>query len=477
MRLKALILTTIFCAAGFGSLVYAEIYVHGAEVILQSGVIDLRGIPHLRKAGDNKPSGFYSAQELRVGSIFITEDNIARKVSAVYEDRGRTVIETVEPNIEEVIVGAYIPDQEIKLSAANIDPQSIHPGVQVLDTAATAAMVSAAGVHAQAEMPNNSKWLETDPDWMGKDVIAINIDIPLFSGGDGITDKIKEWVSDAESPQEPDGGSQDGGDGSADKTKSELDVGVSGEVRIQGILRLAEPVVKTGMKSPVMKVTWVKVWWYVYYPKVEFENGYIHASFAAAQQCDFKLTASVTLSAELKIPLYTLIIPIAEVGTIMVGVYFKVTLEGTITLGFEVSEYTSVELWGTVDLAWPFIPYDVRLGGDYYANFAVRPSLAAEIENKNGLYLGFEGKLFGLKLLSAEVGGGIYQTAEGYLESRGIIGYSTDYGSYGGFDGWNYNINYELGGYVDATLGFAFIEVDLFDFRWPFLELEWAGEF
>ncbi len=444
------------------TLLSAQTMITGTEVVLAEGVIDLRENPQMRKRGADGPGSYYSMEDLQIGSVFIGADNIARKVITIYEDHGQTVIETAEPRIEEVLHSYTIPDQEIRFTRQNIDPQSLYPGVSLLSDT----------YMARSEMPSNGDWLETDPDWMGNDVITMDIDIPLWSGGSSGEGEA-DWGG-----QEVTGTLGDGIE--TGTANAGFNAGISGELRIEGILRIAEPVLRAGSKMPSISVTWVQVWWYFGYPEVTFEDGYLHASFDAAQQFDFKLIGSVSLETEIEIPLLVLIVTDPyNVAKFEVGVYLKIPIEGEIKVVFEISEYTDFNIWSTVDLFWPFIPYNLRAGGDHYTHFSLRPSIEAEVEERLGLYLGMSGSILGFDLLEAEVGGGIYHNTRGYMESRNVIGYSSDAGSYGSlFDSWNYEITMEVGGYVEASITIASIlPIDIFEYKWPFWTWETSGTF
>jgi hypothetical protein len=131
---------------------------------------------------------------------------------------------------------------------------------------------------------------------------------------------------------------------------------------------------------------------------------------------------------------------------------------------------------GTVDLFWPFIPIDARADGDSYANFGVRPTISAEIDQKNGVYLGLNANIAGFDIIEVAAGGGIYENAQGWITAKNIIGYSSDAGFYGRWDEWLWEITLELGGYVEGGMTIAFWDIPLFEYRWPFLTLQWEGE-
>jgi len=83
--------------------VFSKARIQGAEIFLKEGVIDLRANHQFRRNDDNSPRGVHTAKDLQVGSIFIDANNEARKVVGIYEENGRTIIDTVKPQIEEAM--------------------------------------------------------------------------------------------------------------------------------------------------------------------------------------------------------------------------------------------------------------------------------------------------------------------------------------------------------------------------------------
>lgn len=456
---KFLLITLLFFIAAAG---YAKSKLEGTKVLLAPGVVDLRGYHQVKKRDGNTPKGYHTPSDLRVGMIFIDANNEARKVSAIYEENGKTVIDTVQPEMEEAMISFEIPQQEIYFTADDIDPLSIRDGVTVLSNTGASSASSAA---SRAIIPTDSKWLETDPNWMGSNVITVKINTDLFEGGAG--GNLLE-----NDDEEEGGGGSSAGD--SDMPESELNVGVSGTIKLEGYLRLAEPKLTVGAKMPRLIFHSPLDWFSS--GVVEHQPGYMNASFEAAEQLDCELTGSLSLSAELSIPLYALLIQDEKGNKFLIGVYLKVSLEGQITVNFEISEYVNFALGANVDVAWPFIPYDVRFSSSSYANFAVRPTISAEVEKRVGLYLGVQGTILGFDVLGAEAGGGVYANASGWISAKGIIGYNSDTGSYGSLKDWIWEIVLELGGYVEGSMTVLFWDIDLFEKKWPFLTTDYAGE-
>ena len=444
------------------TLLAAQATIVGTQSVFKPGVIDLREGTQIRKAGSRGPDRPYTVRDLEVGSIFITTGNEARKVTAIYQQGDRTVIETTKPRIEEVFETFTIPDQTVTFTRQNIVASSLRPGVTLAPPEPGGPLGSV--------LPTGSDWLDTDPRWIGGEIHAFNIDIPLFSGDPGPDPDDEGDESEDEETQKKKDDIRD--------SVAEASGDVEGEIRIQGTLRLAGPVLKAGVQMPEIKVSWVQVWWYFGYPKIELKPGYIHASFDAAEQIDCELFGNIHLQAEVKVPIVGYAASDASgANSFAIGLYLKVGVDGTITFSFEIAEYADINLWGTVDLVWPFIPTGISIGSDrVYLNANARPYVSAEVEAKAGAYVGCEASILGLNLFSAEAGGGIYADAFGSLESKSVIGFNTVYGTYGSLEDWLYIIEFEMGAFLEAGLSFLVWDVDLLDYKWPFLQISLEGE-
>ena len=410
-------------------------------VIMEDEVLDMRVNPSIRAANGSDVGDYSSMEDLHVGSLFLSADGTALQVTNITKNGNEVTIETTKPELSTVIAEAYMPDQTVNFTSANIVPGSLGKGVTLVGSNLSGTTKSLA---------TGPTWIdtETNPEIQGSNVVTVNLDYKLAA-----SKEFEEY--------------------------GVLTGSISGEVGIKGQLRVSNPVLKGGFKMPAMKIKWVKVWAFIGYPEVDFENGYLHASFDAGEQIDAKLYGSATLGVEVKIPLYEFLAT-DETGTtsFLVGLYLKLSATGTITLAFEVNEYSQLDVWGTVELFWPFIPIDVNAGSDFYYDFAVRPSLSGSIEVKAGPYLGLEGTIAGTKILSAEVGGGLYASAEGTIEAADVLGLDKNVGTYGNLSHWNYEASAEAGGYIEATLSIADIwNTTLLDKKWPFVSISGKGGF
>jgi len=440
--LRVAVAALLLAAAGTGG-AYAALpgIIVDSYVIIEDQVLDLRVNASIRAANstDTDVGDYSSMEDLQVGSLFLSADGTALEVTGVTRQGNDVTIETSTPALSTVIAEAYMPDQTVRFTEANIVPGSLGKGVSLVSSAAAAP--------AGNTVPG-PKWIDTDtnPDIQGSDIVTVNMDYKL-SGS-------KEFSA-----------------------YGVLTGTISGEVGLKGQLRVSDPVLKGGFKMPAVHIKWVKVWAFIGYPEVSFENGYLHASFDAGEQIDAKLYGTASLGVEVKIPLYEFLAT-DESGTtsFLVGLYLKLSADGSITLAFEVNEYASLGVWGTVELFWPFIPIDVNAGSSFYYDFAVRPSLSGSIEVKAGPYLGLEGTIAGTKILSTEVGGGLYATAQGTIEAADVLGLDKDVGTYGDLNHWTYDASAEAGGYIEATLSIADIwNTTLLDKKWPFISVSGKG--
>lgn len=469
MGFRRVLAAAVLWAAGLlaGAPLSAAVFT-GVEAVLRDEVIDLRENPQLQKKGpDGKPAGFYTPADLVVGSVFLDVDGNARRVTSIHEAEGSVVIETEQPKLEDVFWEVTVPDQTVDLSAADIDPDSVQSYVQVLETEQQAAAALAAvrstgrskSVSSRSVIPSESMWLETDPAWVGREVISVGINFGKSFG---------------KSPQRKD---EEGTGTTAEQdTDVEKEAEVTAGVALNGLLRLADPVLKSGFRKPTVHFTWVKVWWIVGYLRIDVEKGYAKVSLDVAQQCDFNFEVSVQFEGNIAIPLYAFVVVVPQLNLrLRAGLFLKISITGELTIGFEISEYTSVGVWGSCDLGLLYIPYNFQTGSSDYENAIVRPYVDATVAVKVGPYLMASISLAGINLVSAEIGGGLYAEAEGYLEAMSVVGYNSRAGSFGNWDDWRYDISLEMGAFIEANLTILLWDFNLFEKKWPFLRLEASG--
>jgi hypothetical protein len=471
---KKAVLTIFFICLFPGSLIFAQISMEGYSAILTERVVDLRATSQLPPRSGNEPGRNLTPDNLDIGSIFLTVDNKARKVVDIYEHNGKTIIETIEPRPEEVFLGLYVPDFEVELGRENVDVSSIADGVTLLPPGAEKKDMLSSSFTVPAEQDRSVTWMETDPANDGVDILSFNVDIPLWSSdlAGAIKDELEKKKDDAKDDANQD--SEEDGVSSETGGKPEADMGAEGEIRLVGTMRLAKPTFYGGVDMPSIRFSWISKWWGGYFT-IRFEDGYAKAGVRAAQQFDFKLTGTISLSAELKIPLYAVTFTYQGVtGT--VGFYAKVSLDGKISLAVECSEYTTHEVGAKCRLVWPFIPVRFTGTNNTYLNFAFRPIISAEAELKAGLYLGAELEVAGITIVGAEAGGGAYILVQGYMEPMGIMGYDTNIGMYGNFNDWILDLYAEAGAYAEVTAEILTVDLTLWDQKWPFWEWHQSWE-
>jgi len=482
-RHRLTILISIFLLVFAAETAFAVNFISGVKMRLKEKVIDLRANRQLRISEKNKPRGFETPEQLTIGSIFFTVDNKARKVIDIYEDNGRTIIETVEPRIDEVFEYIIVPDFSIACDRSDIENSYFHEGVTLLPPGADQSAMLSSNFTPPANLDRSVTWLDTDPDCEDKDIITLNIDRTLWSSGKidkASLDKLKEIEDTAKEKNKTDDASSDG---TADSDinvevqvggKPSTNFGAEGEVKISGTLRFTMPSVSGGFKYPSIECTrYIDLGLFDVcdITSLKYKKGYAKASVFMAQQFDFHLTGTVDLSSEVEFPIIT--IPISDATrtvALVLKLFARITLDGKIMIGVEASEFSSLEVGASCDIHIPFIPCNFSGYADSYFNFGFRPTLAAEAELRGGLYLGGDFEIIGITVAGIEGGGGLYILANGYMEPLGIMGYDTRIGSYGNFDDWILEIYAEAGAYAIIT---AYVlpplwSKDLYFKRWPF---------
>ena len=514
MKKKLFILTLFLLLFSCLSL-YAQ--AEKALFIYADRVVDLRGGNfQTQQRGFSGPGGYATMEDLEVGSIFITADGNARKVTAIYDSGGDVVVETAKPTLEEVYVELYVPDTNTVLTPENSNIGYISRGVTINNDYTPS---SRSG-------DRHVDWLDTDTDYTEDDIYThLNLDITISSDIASMLGKVKELaekqLDSGDKDKKKDSGDDkkktdddkkktdsgtdkkktdsgtdskksdsdhesdmnkkkkaadkmaDGGDDDSKKKKG-LDIDVGAEFNLKGTLSIARPEMDYGIKMPSVKVTWVKVWWIVGYPKFEFENGYIHALAKFAQQLDVDVNVTASISKDFKIPIIAIVLKDPWTGQLglNLGIFLKLDLSGQITVGAEISEYTKTEVWGTADLFWPFIPIGFHSGSDLYYNFSFHPYVEVQGEVKAGPALVAGIDISGIDVLEASAFGGVYVTATGRLEPLGCVGYaggtSAAYtGPTGGFDGVILEGSVEAGAFFDVGLDIFTIGIPIFEKKWP----------
>jgi hypothetical protein len=463
------VLALVLVLVVLGSALYAQSPFAGFTVVFVKNLIDLRAANQFRSVENNQPGSVPSPADLKVGDVFMTADDEARKVVSIYERNGNTVIETVVPRAEEVFVNVYVPDFEVEATRENVDMASLAPGV-TLRPPGDSGSFSLSPAFAAPDGPDQSvTWLETDPETESMDIITFDVDIPLWSADvsgdviDALTKTQEDATADSSGGEDEDGTTTEAGG------KPSLDMGAAGEIRLLGTMRLAKPTISGGFQFPYISFSWVEVFWGIYLPVPRYHTGYAKAEFNAAQQFDFRITGTISLTAELKIPLYAVQVTYNSL-LLTLGVYIKVGLEGQISVSLEVSEFTRHMVGASCDIHLPFIPVKFRAYQSNYLNVAMRPTIAAEAELKTGLYLGGEFEIAGITIVGVEGGGGAYILVEGYMEPLGIMGFDTIIGGYGNFDEWILDLYAEAGAYVEVGAEILSISIPIYDKRWPFWE-------
>ena len=426
----------------------AQAALSGGDLVLQDGVVDLRANARMRQATGRSVGSYPSVANLQVGSLFITPDNSARRVVSITTRGNTTTIETDTPPIQDVVAAYYLPDQTVSLGSGSIVPGTIQPGVTILDP--TTRSISGPLARSLAQGPT---WMGTDTNSavQGGQVIRALIDLP-----------IKTSISTSSAGCPPSG--------------CLSSAGVSGEVRLKGTLTIIDPQVSTGMVIPSIHVKWVTKHLFglvpISIPEFYTNPGYIHASLNSAEQLDAQLTGTENLGGTFEYPLFQLEASTSSANTdVGVLVSLKVQANGQVSVDFSIDEYARLGIWGSSDLAWPFIPHNVRSGTDYYYNFAAKPTMSATAKVLMGPLLQSDFSILGISIMDGTMWGGLYTKAAGMLQASDIVGYDENIGSYGSSSAFSYSGNFEVGGFLNFGVDLASIKMSLVNRTWPFLQL------
>lgn len=422
----------------------------GSDLVLQDNVVDLRANAQMRAAAGKSIGGYPSVADLQVGSIFISPDNSARRVVGITTDRNTTVIQTDTPPVQDVVAAYYMPDQTVSLTSADIIPGSVRPGVTILPSSGVSKAVAISRSLAQGPT-----WLGTDTSSavQGGTIIKVGLDVPIQNGGKQASVTCSYGC---------------------------LSAGVNGQVRLKGTLSIVDPQVSAGMKVPSIHVKWVTKHLFglvrIKIPEFSTVPGYVHASVNSAEQLDAQLTGTENLTATYEEPLFSLEATTGSSSTkVGVTVYLKVTADGQLSVDFSVDEYARLGIWGTTDLAWPFIPHNTRAGADFYYNFASKPTMSARAKIKMGPLVGSDFSILGIKIMHSTMWGGLYSNAAGRVQANDLVGYDENIGGYGSSSAFSYSGSVEVGGFLNFGVDLAAIKMTLVNHTWPFLQLSGGG--
>jgi hypothetical protein len=480
----------------------------GVVVGYTPAVQDMRVVGGLPRSADLKPRS--GLKDLRPGDIFINEDGAARVVVKIYRGpSGQTVIEAGQPRPEEVFAYVHVEDFGVGLGAENID--YLAPGVSLV-SGRNADDPPNLFNELEGRARDTVNWFETDErmDTLlenkgGKTFsLRLNLSIPLYStspGGMGLAmtnlkkyqqtaktkkveDDAAQFLAEKQAAASNPGGADESGavgdaltglgaDGSGYKTTAtgtatgEGTLNFSAKASVQGIVHVA-----AGMQGGLIKPRlYVERWVLGFIPKFKTEKGHLWCDFQLAQQLDADLKLTMALGYEYKIVLGT--IAVADpTGTVMAALelQLRVGVNGSLSIGIELSEYSYFDVGGSADLNLIFIPSHIETHArDSYFNVAFRPTIALNVEFKAGLYPVASIKLAGMSMISVEPGGGLYINGQGYAESLGVLGYATGYGTYGNLREWIVSIRVEAGGFFTSSLKLiSAITIPLWSHKWPF---------
>jgi hypothetical protein len=381
----------------------------GVEMELQRDVIDLQPSSFRGKRGDSR-----TIKDLRVGSIFIDVDGKAKKVTRIYQEGDTVTIETEQPRPEEVFNGLTIPDQSIAFTAEDIIPESLHPGVTIL---------------------NNDPVKGIGVDTSSGD-IAVSMSINLLEGA----------ASDSNLPD-----------------NDSLKGNTEGAITLEGTLTLKKPSLNVYCHLPRLKFTW---------RGIKQRSGNIGMSVSGGQELELKLSGGITYNNEKRILLFGVKIP-GGIANATLGAYLVTSVNGSISLEFVVLEEFEFTFGSSSDLrlAWTlFRLSNTRSTSDVYFGTSISPIVSAQAGLRSGLALGVDLRALGFELINLEGGSGIYAELDGLIapgsgEDNYLIKYDTDNGLTNNLRTWTVSADFDTGIYVEAGLQIfkGLVDVTFFD--------------
>jgi hypothetical protein len=469
------------------SLYAQEITLSGVIGVYNPGTKDLRLPMGLTSRSGNKPVTGGDLKNLRIGDVFVNENGSARVVVALQKDsRGRTIIETAEPRIDDVFEMVYVPDFEVNLGIENF--HALDDGVEIVSSRT---IDDPPDLFKSGKMDSLTRsqiqWLETDPRVEG--MLADGSKISTFrfkktfelsSGGEEKADWQKtamKWKDRAATVADVITG-EDSGVGDFIKGDKGFETGAG--INLLGVVNIVGPNLKGGLLKPAIKISWItfKVLGIkVSLPYIDFDKGYASLTARFAEQLDLRVEGYFNKKIVKEYVLGEAFIGDGfGIAKAYVKLMMRYTLEGTIIIGLELSEYSMIQVSAKTDLIWPFIPTKPSISLDeFYINAAFRPYFEAKTEQRLGpaIVPGFT--LLGIDVLTVDAFGGVYLMVNGYVEPLSIMGTRYDHkgvypsGGYGNFRDWILYVQAEAGGFANINLDILGIwNKDLLDKKWPF---------
>jgi len=355
---------------------------------------------------------------LKKGDIFTDTDNLAKKVTAIYEDvDGNLIIDTIQPAMEEVVAELYIPDQTIKPNIDNIVEESLYEGVTI-------------------DRDPNKRIDVTD--------IPLKISVDLFDliKGVSIADSAKNKMKDLFLPSKDDT-EEDNEDeeekSDEDKEKEEnldktsregLEKGAKPSLTLDGEIKLKDIEVNIGAKTPSLGKkqhsktvhTWFGSHTVHWWTPTEVK-GYVNLSTDFKMQYSLELKGKLSAHGSVRIPLGEVIIPLGPIGEFVqgvIGIYAQVRLNGSISLSVAYIQTDLVNMYAHTDLELSrsslFKVSHPSSGGSYDSEEKkIEIEGIAMAELRMGPSIGLDFVAWGLPLAGAEIYAGQYTHLEGKL--------------------------------------------------------------
>ncbi|MDR0879050.1 MAG: hypothetical protein LBN21_13470 [Treponema sp.] len=463
----------------------------GVTVGYMAKMQDLRvvgGLP--RSPTAKKPKS--GLRDLKVGDIFMNENNAARVVTSIYRgSAGQTVIETGAPRAEDVFEYVYVPDFDVNLGPENVD--SLAPGVSLISGRTVDDPRSLFNEEFPGVSRDTVNWIDTDEriDALRSNggkltTLRVNLTLPIYSTDEGALSKLKKYkqqardfqakedaanfIKEQQAKAENAGPPEDPPTSTTTKTgpaKGKGEADFKTEAKLRGVLTIG-----TNMQGGLKKAHFVDTGKkFLGIPIYKLEDGHVWFDFQLAQEFDFNLDLTMSLSYEYKMSLGKIMVADpSDTVEVSLELNWKTGIDGTLSIGLEISEYSYFNVGASADLALSFIPHHIEThSGDNYFNIAFRPTLAIEVEVKTGLYPKMGLKIAQIPIVSLEAGAGPYINGQGYAEPLGVVGYATGFGSYGNFRDWTASIRLEAGAFFMSEANLLNItKIPIWSHKWPF---------
>jgi len=390
------------------SSLFASNGIEGVMVNIKKDIIDLRegGILNKRN-GDITTSSF---SDLKIGSIFIDTDGIAKEVESIIEDGSDVIIETKKPRIENVIDGLYIPQQKINLGYENIIQESIAEGITV----------APGSINSISRFGPLKRGKIFDPD------IEVSVEID-FSKFLELKKLSKSKRADFNNKRTKFLEKLKNSGTNITKIPSENDAGAA--LKWTGQILIDNVGVDVGASLPYIKAKWVSRWWGGY-PRFYQVPGYIKYTYEYEYEKNIAWKGEFALEHETKILLFAFGAPGGKLANASLGVYAVLRVDGSISINIEEYEYEKVKKGSSTEVVFGWSLFSLRnrrtlnYPKENESLTSTLYSLSADANMTAGVAVGFDLAALGFTLAEVEalIGGYLTANAIVYYEDKSIDG-------------------------------------------------------